>query len=257
MAGTAARTVSVLALLGTLLPPAAGAFDFGNMMSPGRWFNGNRDDYNNGYDDYYGPPGPGYAYPGTPGYYPGYGYTAPGYGVPAYGAPTYAAPYGAPRNAVTPPSGSVPSGATDADAAEIARLKKRVQELEKASAAARSTAPASPAAAGQPAPAPWGSTSSGASISTWQTPMAPTQPADTPAAAPSSPDNGDRAAPSSTGSAAGGWQPANPPASQAAPAGWNKPSGANGNYGMSAPSTAGSRRLTTQYPGQETFDIGH
>jgi hypothetical protein len=73
--------------------PSAYAFNFGDMMSPNKWFNNNKkdryyDDYY--YDRYYGGPYGGYGpygggWGGPYGYSP-YGYGYPGYG---YGAPGY------------------------------------------------------------------------------------------------------------------------------------------------------------------------
>jgi len=138
-----ARSLFLVALLVAALPQPAAAFDFGNMMSPSRWFNGNRDrdDYYN--DDYYGPPGGGYGYPGYSGYpsyapgaygAPGYaapGYAAPGYAAPGYTTPAYTAPsYSSPAATDTASSRTAPITVIDADAAEIARLKQRVRELE-------------------------------------------------------------------------------------------------------------------------------
>jgi hypothetical protein len=260
MPGTAAKTVSVLALLAALLPQVAGAFDFGNMMNPGRWFNGNRDNYDDGYGNYYGPAGPGYGYPApAPGYYaPGYGYAAPapGYAAPGYGAPGYAVPYAAPGSAATP--APAPKTATDADAAEIARLKQRVRELEKANAGAGQSAPASPGAAYYPSTAAGSGTTSGTPISSWQTPMAD-QPAGSSSAGSSSPYGEHPSAASATGSTRGSaptpenWQPS-PRASPVTD--WSRSSGTtSNNYGTPARSTAGAR-ATTQYPGQQSFNLG-
>ncbi len=117
--------------------PVAQAFNFGDMMNPGRWMGGgkNRDrDYYD--DDYYGGgPWGGGPYGGGPygggpyggGPYGGYGapygggYGAPGYGVPGYGAPMVAPPPAAP--AAPAQSGSSNSGEIDA-------LKRRIEELE-------------------------------------------------------------------------------------------------------------------------------
>lgn len=72
--------------------PSAYAFDMGDMMSPNKWFGGNKDRYDDYYyDRYYGGPygghspyggwgGPyGYGAPYGYGGYPGYGYGMPGY----------------------------------------------------------------------------------------------------------------------------------------------------------------------------------
>ncbi len=255
----------------TLTAPAA-AFDFGNMMNPGEWFNGNRDrDYY--YDDYYGPPGgygypvgpydaapgygvPGYAQPGyaAPGYtQPGYiapGYTQPGYAQPGYSAPAYPSPsysspaWNAPAN---------PSATSDADAAEIARLKQRVRELEAERAAADSAAP------GQSY-----YESGNNAIQTWQRPMAPAVPESVP------PGYGSPTAPQS-------WQPAGypmpaageyrtPPAGSGAgqgdaaavsgyaPAAAQPMAPGNADVGAAERSAAGYRP-PPQYPGQSSYEL--
>jgi hypothetical protein len=124
--------------------PVAQAFNFGDMMNPGRWMGGGRDD-----DDYYdeGPYGPygggpwgggpyggpgwgapgwgGSPYGGYGGYgAPGYGYGAPGYGVPGYGAP---GAVGAPAPAPAP---AAPARSGSAGSSEIDALKRRIEELE-------------------------------------------------------------------------------------------------------------------------------
>lgn len=192
-------------LSGCLLALPAAAFDFGNMMNPGEWFNGNRDrdDY---YGDYYGPPGgygypypyeaaPGYGAPGygvpaysAPGYTPGYatpgypypaqgygasGYPAPGYApqgsVPAYQAPSYAAPQA--------PAPAAKSGGTSTDDAEIERLKQRVRELEAERAGQATpwqvTPPAAAGTTGFPPPDAPGEAQAVDRIQTWQAPMEP------------------------------------------------------------------------------------
>jgi len=112
--------------------PVANAFNFGDMMNPGRWFGGkNRDRYND-YDDF-GPYGPGPFGPYGGGPYGGpygggpwggpYG-GAPGYGYPgAYGAAPYAAPPAAPARPAAPAQSSGSKGEIDA-------LKRRIEELE-------------------------------------------------------------------------------------------------------------------------------
>jgi hypothetical protein len=126
----------VAVLLGVLLADNASAFNFGNMMNPGRWFDNND-------DDYYYDRGPGYGYPGGyggyggyPGYgYPGGGWGAPGYGGGPYGAPGYssgAATTQLPAAPPEPPKATPPKRSTSAggDEAEIERLRRRVRELE-------------------------------------------------------------------------------------------------------------------------------
>jgi hypothetical protein len=66
------------------------AFDMGNMMKPGEWFDNNDDDhyrYGRGYGGGYGPYGGGYGpYGGYGGPYGGYGPYRGGY--PGYGQPS-------------------------------------------------------------------------------------------------------------------------------------------------------------------------
>lgn len=90
-----------LVILGTLLAVAAGnlaiapsayAFNMGNMMNPGKWFDNNRYDDDDYYYDRYGPYGGPYGYGGGP--YGGWGGPYGGYGPYGYGYPGYG--YGAP-----------------------------------------------------------------------------------------------------------------------------------------------------------------
>jgi hypothetical protein len=117
------------------LPPAQ-AFNFGDMMNPGRWMGGgkNRDRYD---EDYYGDYGPyggpwgggpwgGGPYGGGPYGGPYGGYGAPGYG---YGAPGYmGAPMAAPAPAPAAPAAPAQSGSSSKS--EIDALKRRIEELE-------------------------------------------------------------------------------------------------------------------------------
>lgn len=82
------------------------AVNFGDFMSPGKWFGNNNRDRDYYYGPGYGYPGYGYGYPGYgygyPGYgygygNPGYGYGYPGYGYPAQGTGTAPAPERAPQ----------------------------------------------------------------------------------------------------------------------------------------------------------------
>ena len=136
------KTLSALSMAVVLgfaaYTPVAQAFNFGDMMNPGRWMGGDRDRYDD--EDYYdgpygggpwGGPGyggyPGYGYGGYPGYgggYPGYGggYPSAGYGFPGYGA--------APPVAPAPAAAAAPS--RPADSSEIDALKRRIEELEAA-----------------------------------------------------------------------------------------------------------------------------
>lgn len=124
--------------LGAIAADSAQAFNFGNMMNPTRWWGGDRDRYD---DNYYGAPPYGYGYP-APGYaVPGYappGYAAPGYTAPGYGyaapapAPAPAKPAATPAPAAPAPAASAAAPAATDDNAEIARLKRRLSELERA-----------------------------------------------------------------------------------------------------------------------------
>lgn len=239
---------------GCLVTVPVGAFDFGNMTNPGKWFNGDRDrDY---YDDYNRPPG-GYGYPrpyepvpgyGAPGYGAAPGYAEPGYAPQGYGAPGYSAP-----GYAAPPAPATNMGSSDADAAEIARLKKRVRELE----AERASQPAQWQAA--PSPGTQFNNTSGSADERWQTPVSPppvsggvspdpekTTPVMSPPAvewqpSPSAAPSTDSYATSSTGSpgsqpveGGGGWQ--------------GQPGEAERNASQYTP--------PPQYPGQPSFNIG-
>ncbi|NKN32910.1 hypothetical protein HF203_06715 [Marichromatium bheemlicum] len=110
-----ARAVALLALLAQV--PTVAAFNFGDMMNPGRWMGGDRyDDYNDGP---YGPYAPPYGPYG--GYGPGYGVPYGGYGMPYAPAPHYPGVQGQPAPAL---------GAPAATADEIEALKRRIEELE-------------------------------------------------------------------------------------------------------------------------------
>jgi len=106
--------------------PVSRAFDFGDMMNPGRWMGGSRDRN----DDYHGGPyaGPwGDPYGGGPwgGAWSGYG---PGpYGGGPYGVPGYRG--AVPTPAPTAPAAKVPS-APVTGSSEIDALKRRIKELE-------------------------------------------------------------------------------------------------------------------------------
>lgn len=133
---------SLAAVVGftTYVPPVQ-AFNFGDMMNPGRWMGGgkNRDRYD---DDYYGDYGPyggpwgggpwgGGPYGGGPwgggpyggGPYGGYGGGpwGPGYG---YGAPGIGAPMAAPA------APAAPAQSGSSSKSEIDALKRRIEELE-------------------------------------------------------------------------------------------------------------------------------
>jgi len=125
----------------------AQAFNFGDMMNPGKWFGGksNRDDYGGGAPYGYGGGAP-YGYGGGAPY--GYGGGAPyGYGAQPYGAQPYGAqPYGAQPYGAQPygaaPGAPSPSGygqpaapaaktpAPDGNEQRIRELEQRIRELE-------------------------------------------------------------------------------------------------------------------------------
>lgn len=142
------RLLSALAAGLALYVPVSQAFNFGDMMNPGRWFGGGRDRY---YDDWYdgpwggpwgwGPYGPygGYGYPG----FYGAPYGWPGLGVPPFG---YGAPYAAPAPAQTQPQ-SQSSGSSRVDPKEIETLKRRIEQLE-----SRQQMPPAPGPQGQSGP---------------------------------------------------------------------------------------------------------
>ena len=135
--------------------PVSHAFNFGDMMSPGKWMGGNRDRdrYDDYYDGPYGGPYGGGPY-GGPGLYGGPGpYGAPygGYGPAPYGPPAYRA---APPPAPVAPAAAAPS-APAASSSEIDALKRRIEELESQQ---------------RPAPPPasdWGSAPPPSSSSDW------------------------------------------------------------------------------------------
>jgi len=150
------------------------AFNFGDMMNPGKWMGGRgRDRYD---DDYYDGPygpyggpgwggpgygwgGPGYGggYPGYGGYgYPGagYGYPGAGYGYPGVGYPA-AVPAAPAAAAVAPAPAPVQSQApsssrsSSSSASEIEALKRRIDELESAQGG-KGTASSAPAGSDWP-----------------------------------------------------------------------------------------------------------
>ncbi|MES9967172.1 MAG: hypothetical protein ABW082_00180 [Sedimenticola sp.] len=139
--GSTAFAVGVGLLIGGYATQAV-AFNFGDMMSPGKWMGNKKDRY---YDDvpppgYYGGPGGApYGYGGNPG--PGYGAQPYGYGAPPAGGQ---APYGYGANpygyggqpamnpayqqtAPQPPAASQPDSA---DKERIRELEERIRMLE-------------------------------------------------------------------------------------------------------------------------------
>jgi len=122
-------TLSLTAVLGFVaVVPVSHAFNFGNMMNPSRWMNGNdRYDDEPYYGSPYGAPFGGYGYPGAYGApYGGMPYGAPGFGAPpaTYGAPAYGAVPG------MTPSAPAAAPAASASQSEIEALKRRIEELE-------------------------------------------------------------------------------------------------------------------------------
>jgi hypothetical protein len=104
---------------GLCYAPAGNTFNFGDMMSPGKWFGGHDDD--------------DYEYDGP------YGYGAPPYGPPpppyGYGAPGFASPYGygqPPMGTTAPGYGAPPAGQASGQRAaeEIKDLEQRIRQLE-------------------------------------------------------------------------------------------------------------------------------
>jgi len=149
----------LLFAIGMAMVDVAQAFGFGNMMNPNRWFGGGGDRDRDRYDDgYYGAAPYGYGYPGgyaAPGYaVPGYappGYAVPGYATPGYGVPAYTAPAAAVAKPAPAASTAKPPPVISADEAEIARLKKRISELEAAGETPVYTVPADTGTAGSTA----------------------------------------------------------------------------------------------------------
>ena len=174
------RIATALAAAGAalLFQPVAQAFNFGDMMNPGKWMGGNKyDDEDYYYDRDYGPYGPppgGYGYPpyGAP-YGAPYGgsYGAPGYGpyrapygaAPAFSAPAQPVAPAASAPVTAPPAVATPApaapAARDAKSQEIEALKRRIDELEARQAppppsypplplSERGTSPGNPATSG-------------------------------------------------------------------------------------------------------------
>jgi hypothetical protein len=123
--------------------PVAQAFNFGDMMNPGRWFGGkgNRDYYDD-YGPYGGGPWGGGPYGGPLGGGPWgggpwgggpYGGPYGGYGGPGYGGYGYGAAPAAPAPSSPSSSPSSSSGSSSSLAskqAEIDALKRRIDQLE-------------------------------------------------------------------------------------------------------------------------------
>lgn len=128
-------TLTTTGIMGMSLAysPVSRAFDFGDMMDPGRWMGGGRDRN----DDYYGGPYAG-PYGGGP-----WGGPWGGYGPAAYGGGPYSIPgY---RGAVPPPVPTAPTAKAPAapvtSSSEIDELKRRIKELESQQRQQSSTSP--------------------------------------------------------------------------------------------------------------------
>ncbi|WP_176722336.1 hypothetical protein [Candidatus Thiosymbion oneisti] len=111
--------------------PVSRAFDFGDMMNPGRWMGGNRDRN----DDYYGGPyvGPwGSPYSGGPWRGPWGGYGPGPYSGGPYAVPRYRG--AVPPRVPTTPTAKAPSTPVTSSPAtsssEIDALKRRIKALE-------------------------------------------------------------------------------------------------------------------------------
>ena len=155
MSRNATKRLIALATVGVIgatlaYTPVSQAFNFGEMMNPGKWMGGNDryDDDWNGDGPYGGGPygGGPYGY-GGPGPYgaPGYGpYGAPGYGVPRY--------YRAPGRLPAPARSTAPSSSSqNTKSAEIESLKRRIEELEEKQQAPAAQPPSDWGSSGYPA----------------------------------------------------------------------------------------------------------
>ncbi len=112
--------------------PVSLAFDFGDMMNPGRWMGGSRDRN----DDYYGGP---YAGPwGNP-------YDGGPYGIPRY-------PGAVPPRAPTVPTAKAPSSAPVTSSSEIDALKRRIKDARISTATAIIRLPPPPQTTGERRP---------------------------------------------------------------------------------------------------------
>lgn len=114
--------------------PPANAFNFGDMMNPGRWLGGgrNRDRYNDDYYDDWGPYGGG-PYGGGPyggGPWGGGPYGGGPWGGYPGGYGGYGAPYAAPAAPVAAPAPAAPAKPSAGGSGEIEALKRRIEELE-------------------------------------------------------------------------------------------------------------------------------
>lgn len=166
--------------------PIGQAFDFGDMMNPGKWMGGDSDRYDDYYDGPYGGSWGG-PYGGGPWGSPWGGYGSGPYGGGSYG---YPGPYGTPGyRSVAPPAARTPATKTTpapaASSSEIDELKRRIEELE-----------SQQQAASLPPPGDWGSASS--PPGNWGASPAPSAPDS--AAAPGE-DQGTVSSPSDWGSA--------------------------------------------------------
>ncbi|AGA34047.1 hypothetical protein TVNIR_2404 [Thioalkalivibrio nitratireducens DSM 14787] len=143
----------VLAILGMAVMAPAQAINFGDVMSPGRWFGGQDHDRDYGYGHPYGAPGY-YGHPYGQPYGQPHGYQQPygqpglpmegaapyGYGTPPMGLPEeyrgidpgygYPGLYGDPGMGL-PGEYRDPWAADDAAQQRIRELEKRIEELER------------------------------------------------------------------------------------------------------------------------------
>lgn len=159
-------TLTALGVVGATLvyAPVGQAFNFGDMMNPGRWMGGGSDRYDDDWNDYgpgsygggpYGPGGFGggpYGAPYGPGPAPYYG----GYGAPGYAAPAPAAPAPA----------AAKSSSENTKSAEIEALKRRIDELEAKQGAVSAPPPSTWGTTTTPS-TDWGSQSEPSSSSDW------------------------------------------------------------------------------------------
>ena len=152
MSSYAIKRLTALAatgIVGAMLvyAPVSQAFNFGDMMNPGKWMGGKGGeryaDWGEGGPYGGGPWGPGGGYGGP--------YGGPGYGAPGlYGAPGYRPTPVVPAVPVAPRASSSSSSSENVKSAEIEALKRRIEELETKQQAPAYTAPP---------PSSWGSSS--------------------------------------------------------------------------------------------------
>jgi hypothetical protein len=132
----AAMTAAGVVGASLVYSPVNQAFDFGDMMNPGKWMGGGRDRYDDDYGGPYGGPWSGGPYGGGPWGGPYGGGPGGGYGPSPYGG-TYGPPgyYGARAYPGVAPSAPVAPATKESSAparssSEIDELKRRIEELE-------------------------------------------------------------------------------------------------------------------------------